>query len=88
MWKMNAPTISLLQLPVLKIHFQDTFAVKAYLLIAYEGLTGQSLLNISSLAARFSNLRTVVHVYQKHTVQMSIFLKFLSSQNGAVIRRH
>jgi len=23
------------------MHFQDTFAVKAYLLIAYEGLTGQ-----------------------------------------------
>jgi len=26
---------------VLKIHFQYTFAVKAYLLIAYEGLTGE-----------------------------------------------
>ena len=24
---------------VLKIHFEDTFAAKAYLLIAYEGLT-------------------------------------------------
>ena len=42
-WRVGVPLwlFAWYGLLVLKIYFQDTFAVKAYLLIAYEGLTGQ-----------------------------------------------